>query len=190
MIRLACPHCSTDRDCVIVEKGPHREAVCGDCGRHVKFVSKSELGEDPRSATVRGKIKPKQRARIIQRANLRCECCGRPASATGAGLHVGHVVSIDAGTKAGVALEVLNSDENLIAECEECNLGHGRDPLPLALFVAILKTRSAKAEPIAEDEPATAPITRPAMAESITDHPVMAKAMAGRIPVTFRKVPT
>jgi hypothetical protein len=38
--------------------------------------------------------------------------------------------------------------------------------------------------------PITAPITRPAMAESITDHPVMGPAMAGRFPVTFRKVPT
>jgi hypothetical protein len=41
-----------------------------------------------------------------------------------------------------------------------------------------------------EYRPITAPITRPAMAESIADHPVMSKSMAGRIPVTFRKVPT
>jgi hypothetical protein len=41
-----------------------------------------------------------------------------------------------------------------------------------------------------EYRPITAPITRPAMAESITDHPVTAPPMAGRIPVTFRKVPT
>jgi DNA replication protein DnaC len=47
-----------------------------------------------------------------------------------------------------------------------------------------------ESEPVVEDELATAPITRHAMAESITDHPVMSKAMAGRIPVTFRKVPT
>jgi DNA replication protein DnaC len=47
-----------------------------------------------------------------------------------------------------------------------------------------------ESEPVAEDEPATAPIARPAMAESISDHPVMRPAMAGRIPVTFRKVPT
>lgn len=37
--------------------------------------------------------------------------------------------------------------------------------------------------------PITAPITL-SMAESISDHPVMSKSMAGRIPVTFRKVPT
>jgi hypothetical protein len=35
----------------------------------------------------------------------------------------------------------------------------------------------------------TAPITL-SMAESIADHPVMGSAMAGRIPVTFKKVPT
>jgi hypothetical protein len=55
------------------------------------------------------------------------------------------VVSIDAGVKAGVSLEVLNSDENLIAECEECNLGHGRAPLPMAVFIAILMTRNVSA---------------------------------------------
>jgi hypothetical protein len=40
-----------------------------------------------------------------------------------------------------------------------------------------------------EYRPITAPITH-AMAESITAHPVMGPAMAGRIPVTLRKVPT
>jgi hypothetical protein len=41
-----------------------------------------------------------------------------------------------------------------------------------------------------EYRPITAPITRPAMAESIADHPVMGPAMRERIPVNFRKVPT
>ncbi len=41
-----------------------------------------------------------------------------------------------------------------------------------------------------EYRPITAPITRPAMAESIADHPAMGPAMAGRIPVNFKKVPT
>jgi hypothetical protein len=40
-----------------------------------------------------------------------------------------------------------------------------------------------------EYRPIAEPITL-SIAESITDHPVMAKAMAERIPVTFRKVPT
>jgi hypothetical protein len=40
-----------------------------------------------------------------------------------------------------------------------------------------------------EYRPITAAITLP-MAESIIDHPVMSKAMAGRVHVTFKKVPT
>jgi 5-methylcytosine-specific restriction endonuclease McrA len=119
------------------------ERVCQACGKHNGFAKKDPT--DRRSATMRGTIKPNQRSRIIQRAKTRCECCGRPAAATGIGLHVGHVVSIDAGSKAGVSMNVLNSDENLIAECEECNLGHGRAPLPMAVFIAILMTRNVSA---------------------------------------------
>jgi 5-methylcytosine-specific restriction endonuclease McrA len=139
IMETECKHCGGP--CEIRPNGPHLERVCQACGKHNGFAKKKP--EDKRSATLRGNIKPNQRSRIIQRAKTRCECCGRPASATGVGLHVGHVVSIDAGVKAGVSLEVLNSDENLIAECEECNLGHGRAPLPMAVFIAILMTRQA-----------------------------------------------
>ena len=138
-LKITCPKCGADA--IIRDNGPHREARCSHCHRHIKNVSKAELGEPKRSATLRGTIKPGQRSRIIQRAKLRCECCGRPASATGVGLHIGHVVGIEEGTQAGVSAEVLNSDENLIAECEECNLGHGRAPLPMSVFIAILMAR-------------------------------------------------
>ena len=56
--------------------------------------------------------------------------------------------------------------------------------------VVRIKCDSPERRTAIEYRPITAPITRPAMAESIADHPVMAKAMTGRIPVTFRKVPT
>ena len=141
IMETECKHCGGP--CEIRPNGPHMERVCKACDRHNGFAKKDP--NDRRSATLRGTIKPNQRSRIIQRAKTRCECCGRPAAATGIGLHVGHVVSIDAGVKAGVSLEVLNSDENLIAECEECNLGHGRAPLAMAVFIAILMTRNVSA---------------------------------------------
>jgi len=121
-------------------KGPHIEEYCDECGRHQRFVKKSELGLATRSVS-RSKIKPKQRSRIIDRARGRCERCGVPAAKTKAGLHVGHVVSEAEGRRVGVAQEVIDSDENLIAECDECNLGHGKAPIPMSVFIAILMTR-------------------------------------------------
>lgn len=61
-------------------------------------------------------------------------------------LHVGHVVSIEEGRKASIPDEVLDADENLIAECEECNLGHGKRTLPLRMYIAILAARNARTE--------------------------------------------
>jgi len=35
----------------------------------------------------------------------------------------------------------INSDENLAAFCEECNLGMGKTPISLRLAVAIVRAR-------------------------------------------------
>jgi len=69
-----------------------------------------------------------------------------------------------------------------------CVAGQMVDP------VVRIECDSPERQTAIEYRPIMAPITRPAIAESITesiaDHPVMGLAMAGRIPVTFRKVPT
>lgn len=95
--------------------------------------------------TTRVEVKPKQRSRIIDRANQRCERCGKPAAVCKTGMHVGHIVSQEEGRKFGLSVEQINSDENLIAECDECNSGHGKGCLPLRNYIAILAARTKNA---------------------------------------------
>lgn len=119
-------------------KGPHVEAFCGECGRHVAFVSKVDAGVKTRTIqTTHAAIKPKTRARILERATSRCEICGRRDGI----LHVSHLLSVDAGHAAGLTDEEINCDENLASLCEECNIGMGRSPVPLRLAIAIIRAR-------------------------------------------------
>lgn len=111
---------------------------CVKCGTFQYNAPRTETGREVRSVRTREAIKPGQRSRILDRANRRCEVCG----ATGR-LHVGHILSVKAGDAYGVSREELDHDENLIAECEECNLGRGPLPMPLRTALAILRARIA-----------------------------------------------
>ena len=48
---------------------------------------------------------------------------------------------MDAGRRIGLTDDEVNDDENLAAMCEECNLGIGKQPLPLRTAIAILRAR-------------------------------------------------
>jgi len=60
------------------------------------------------------------------------------------GLHVGHIISVKSGHDSGLTDQEINSDENMIAECDQCNLGHGSEPVPLRMYIAILMARMNK----------------------------------------------
>ena len=105
------------------------------------WLSKAEAGISPRTVqSLRSIIKPKHRAKIIDRASGRCEMCG----ASGVLLHVGHFVSVDAGTEAGMTEDEINSDENLYCSCEECNLGLGSSPVSIRTMMAIIRWRMSR----------------------------------------------
>ena len=116
---------------------------CRWCNRHQYNAPKVETGRALRSiSTVHNGIKPKQRARIMLRANSACELChcsDRP-------LHAGHLLDVDDGLKAGLNELDLNCDDNICAMCEECNLGLSNEPIPTRLFVALLLTHRRKAK--------------------------------------------
>ena len=113
---------------------------CLDCGRFQYNAPKTETGERARSvSTTHEAIKPKQRARILTRATCRCEICGKVNCI----LHVGHLVSVQDGMLHGLKDEEINSDENLACMCEECNLGIGKESLPLRIAVAIIARRQS-----------------------------------------------
>lgn len=137
-MRKPCPECSgtTGR---IVERNGQDTVRCTGCSRFQYNAPRVETGREQRSVTtVHEAIRPKQRARILSRASARCEVCGARGN-----LHVGHIVSVVVGLNFGLTEAELNDDENLMCLCEECNLGQGKEPMPLRLAIVVLRARIA-----------------------------------------------
>jgi hypothetical protein len=136
-MRMPCAACGCEEGYITPTNGQNC-VRCSDCDRWQYNAPKVETGEARRSIqTTHAAIKPSQRIRIIERAHGRCELCGARSF-----LHVGHIVSVQDGHSLGLTDAQINSDDNLIAECEECNLGHGKDSIPAWLVGAVLKARS------------------------------------------------
>jgi hypothetical protein len=72
-----------------------------------------EPADEPRK---RRPLSPKVRFEVLDRANYRCNACGR-SPADGVKLHVDHIVPVSKGGDDDI--------ENLQCLCEECNLGKG-----------------------------------------------------------------
>ncbi len=114
---------------------------CDRCDRACYNQPHSESGKPQRSIrTGPLKIDPGRRKDILDRDGWRCAACGR-GPAQDAILHIDHAVNIDDGLKLGLSPQELNSDENLITLCEECNLGKSNKPIELRLLVAVMKRR-------------------------------------------------
>jgi hypothetical protein len=136
VLRRPCAKCA-GTDGRVVERGSQDCVWCA-CGEYQYNAPRLETGKPVRHVKTRETISPSQRARILMvRANGRCEVCGT----TDRELHVAHLLSIDAGKEAGLTERELNDDENLCAMCDACNLGLGRNPVPLRLAIGIQMAR-------------------------------------------------
>lgn len=139
ILRAPCTACG-GQDGSIEHKNGQACVFCA-CGKWQYNAPRTETGERQRSVTtVHNGIRPKQRARILVRANGLCELCGH-----GGPLHVGHLLSAKDGVLFGLTETQINDDDNLAAFCEECNLGMGAETITPRLFAAILR-RHAKGE--------------------------------------------
>lgn len=137
-MREPCKACG-DRRGVLLERNGQDTVRCLACDRFAYNAPRVETGRAVRSvSTVHAAIRPKQRARIIQRAGGKCEQCGVRER-----LHVGHIVGVAIGLELGVEESLLNGDDNLLCQCDECNLGQGAEPMPLFLAVTIIRARAA-----------------------------------------------
>lgn len=135
-MRSPCPSCGST-DGALLSKNGQDTVRCANCNRHCYNAPRTETGKAQRSvSTVHAAIKPSQRARVLLRDGNACAIC----HASDRPLHVGHLLAVDTGLKLGLTDSELNSDDNLAAMCEECNLGIGANPLPLRLAAAILKS--------------------------------------------------
>jgi hypothetical protein len=135
-----CVRCGST-DGALTEAGPHWKLTCLDCGAYQRFISKAELGLSVRSLSDRPDIKPKKRARILDRDNGRCVICGRDDE-----LHIGHILSVDEGRALGWADEQINDDENLAALCALCNAGYGSLSINPRLAAALIQARIQRGE--------------------------------------------
>lgn len=116
---------------------------CSACKRFQYNAPKTETGRAVRTvSTVHEGINPKRRARVLLRANRHCELCGHEGN-----LHVGHLLSVNAGVRGGLTDAEINSEENLAAMCEECNLGLNDECVPLRLAIAMVLARVRNTNP-------------------------------------------
>lgn len=123
---------------VIKTKNGQDCVYCANCHKFQYNAPKTETGREARSiSTVHRAIKPKQRARILERGNGQCELCGK----RNAPLHVGHLLSVKHGLDRGMTDAEINSDENLASFCDECNLGLGEEPVSLRFAFSLLMAR-------------------------------------------------
>lgn len=136
-MRARCRYCGATEGRIETRNG--QDCVyCLACGKHQYNAPKTETGRAERTVTtIHNGIKPKQRARIIERATGRCELCGARGN-----LHVGHLVSVKDALRLELTDAEINSDENLAAMCDECNLGIGENPVPLRLAIAMVMART------------------------------------------------
>jgi 5-methylcytosine-specific restriction endonuclease McrA len=123
----------------------HQDCVRCVCGAFQYNAPRTETGRAVRTVkTVHEAISGKMRARILERANRQCELCG--ARGKDVVLHVGHIVSVDNGVRGGLTDQEINSEENLSAMCAECNLGIGKQTLPLRIAISIVMARTRNKE--------------------------------------------
>ena len=132
-MREPCRKCGSNRG-RIAPRGSQDCVFC-ECGAFQYNAPKTETGRAPVTVTAAHEaIKPRQRARILLRDGRACVICHRIDRP----LHVGHLLSVDAGLSVGLTIRELNDDCNLAAMCDACNLGLGNEPVPLRICAAIL----------------------------------------------------
>lgn len=133
-LRAPCRFCGCTEG-TIRKVGGQNVVRCAECNKQLYNAPKTETDEKPRTVeTVRARLKPSQQARILDRDNCRCVCCGRSDQP----LTIGHLLSVDDGLRLGATAQELNDDANLAAMCEACNMGQGRRSVSPRTYAAII----------------------------------------------------
>lgn len=141
--RKECPNGKCECGCetgIVFSRGLQDILRCEKCDKYLFNASRVITGKKKRTLkTTHEAISTKQRYEIIERANGVCETCGSKNL-----LQVAHVISVADGHAMDIPDDVINSNENLICQCAECNSGLSGGTIPLRMYVAILFTRLKK----------------------------------------------
>lgn len=138
-LREPCRYCGCHLGSVSRKSG--QDVVrCQGCGRHLYNAPRTETGLPRDSLSTRPEIKPKKRARILQRDCHRCIYCG--VSALDTELVIGHLLSVNDAAALGLSDADTYDDENLATMCAECNSGIGRESVAARLIAALVKHRA------------------------------------------------
>jgi len=142
--RQPCPKCGS-REGQLGQINGQNVVRCRQCKTHIYNAPKTETGEKPRTvATLRRGIKPSQQVRILERDGA-CVLCGSRD-----GLTIGHALSWKDAEALGDVGPYLDSDENLFAMCEACNLGlGGRSVLPKTYLMIVVRLLQASDRQVA-----------------------------------------
>lgn len=136
-----CPKCRTSKG-YFKKSGPQSVVHCAtdNCWNHVYNASKAETGEPQRTIRSRPNLPGGARDFVLNRANFRCELCGRGAE-HGIFLDIAHALSV-ADCKAQEVPEAQWHDySNLLAACEECNHDMGSRSLEPRQMMRLLIAR-------------------------------------------------
>jgi 5-methylcytosine-specific restriction endonuclease McrA len=146
LVTMRDPHCKCGcKDGRIETLNGQDRIFCEGCNRWCYNAPKTETGRAIRSIkTTHEAISTKQRARILLRDNGFCALCRKPESECVLRLDVSHVISVEDGHQLEMSDAEINSDENLVTLCDECNLGIGSETLPLRFFLKIIRARLKK----------------------------------------------
>lgn len=123
-------------DGYIVERGAQDVVRCRACDAYQYCAPRTETGKATRSVRSNPTVAPSKRDRVLKRSDYACVQCGRRAPDVQ--LHMGHLISVDAGREHGIPEVLIWHDFNLAAFCDECNLGLGSQPVAVDLMYRCL----------------------------------------------------
>lgn len=135
LLREPCKKCG-EREGRIHWNQSGQDIVYCKNNHHCYNAPKTETGRVPRTLSSVRNISPSQRSRLLERAHYRCELCGSQDSPT-----IAHILSVKDGFDVLTDAQ-LNSDENTLVACAECNAGMGKRTPPVWLLVRMLWQRT------------------------------------------------
>ena len=131
-----CKFCGEGMEGFIETRSGQDCVFCSHCNKFLYNAPKSETGRENRTFSSVRSISPSKRFRILNRANGKCEICGKIGDLT-----VDHLIPVSKFEENGLPIDELNLDDNLCALCAECNSGKGKFLPSIRLYATLIKKR-------------------------------------------------